>query len=223
MALYEKKSLAISMRHEGASYTQIKDAMGVSKSTLSTWLRNYPLSEKRIRELRDFSAQRIERCRETKARKRAERLKGVYEKISKDIGILSDREVFLCGLFLYWGEGGKTQYTNVTVSNTDPSVLLFFITWICLIGAPREKLRVKLHIYADMDEHEEIAYWSHTLGLPVSAFRKTYVKGSNRLNLTYKQRFTHGTCNVLYDNRDIGEYVHEAMRYLQETFVASTP
>lgn len=221
MALYEKKSIAIRMRHEGASYTHIKAEVGVSKSTLSLWLREYPLSEKRIRELRDFSAQRIERCRETKARKRTERLRKVYENVSEDIGILSDREIFLCGLFLYWGEGAKTTEYAISISNTDPGVLLFFVRWLHVLGVPKERLKVRIHIYADMNATEELTYWSALLDMPLRAFRKPYVKNSNRCGLTYKQRFTHGTCNVIYDNRDISSYVHAAMERLQNLSVAA--
>ncbi len=203
------------MRLTGMSYSQIKQELGVSKSTLSVWLQEYPLSEERIRELRDFSVQRIERYRETCARRRQARLRAVHARVAEDIGTLSAREVLLCGLFLYWGEGSKTRNTLVSVSNTDPGVLLFFIRWVVALGAPREKLRVRLHVYADMDPAAEMRYWSRTLGLPLSAFRKPYMKSSNRLSLTYKQPFSHGTCNVIYGNRDISEYVHEAMDVLR--------
>jgi hypothetical protein len=223
MAKRALHSKAIEMRMRGMSYSQIRQQLGVSKSSLSLWLKDYPLSEERIRALRDFSAQRIERCRETKARKREARERNAYERVTRDIGSLSDREIFLCGLFLYWGEGSKTTYTTVSLSNTDPSVLLFFLRWMTVLGVPRDKLRVHLHLYADMDISQEIRYWSHVLNLPVSSFRKPYVKASDRSTLTYTQRFVHGTCNILYENRDIGEYVHAAMESLRDSFVAVEP
>jgi predicted transcriptional regulator len=216
-------SRAIEMRKQYMSYSQIKDVLGVSKSTLSGWLKEYPLSRERINELRGKSDQRIELCRETKARKKSLRLKEVDEKVAKEIGTLSDREIFLCGLFLYWGEGAKTESVRVSVSNTDPGVLLFFIKWILLIGVPKEKLRVYVQLYRDMNVQEELTYWSQTLDLPLMAFRKPYIRASSRENLSYRQRFIHGTCNVIYDNRDVGEYVHASMRYLQNSFIAVRP
>ena len=74
MALRELKEKALKMRKQGMSYSQIRAEVKVSKSTLSLWLRDLPLSNARIRELRDFSAVRIEKCRNTKAEKKQSRL-----------------------------------------------------------------------------------------------------------------------------------------------------
>ena len=63
--LVRERIKAIKLRKEGRSYSQIKKELRVSKSSLSLWLRQYPLSEKRLRELRDFNEQRIERFRNT--------------------------------------------------------------------------------------------------------------------------------------------------------------
>lgn len=52
MARRIDKNKAIKMRESGMSYSQIKAELGVSKSTLSLWLRDLPLSDERIRELR---------------------------------------------------------------------------------------------------------------------------------------------------------------------------
>ena len=68
--LDNKKEKVLAMRLKGMSYSQIKSEIKVSKSTLSLWLQKYPLSEKRIRELRDWNPQRIEKCRITKENKR---------------------------------------------------------------------------------------------------------------------------------------------------------
>jgi len=211
------------MRMQEMSYSQIKDALGVSKSTLGVWLHEYPLSRERINELRGWSERRIEKYRETRAAKKRKRLSDVHARAMQDIGTLSDRELFTAGLFLYWGEGTKTGYTTTSISNTDPAVLICFIRWIVLLGARREKLKVYVHLYSDMDVEEELDYWSRVLGLPRSAFRKPYIKSSTRSGLTYPQRFTHGTCNLIYENRDIAEYVHQALECVRAQFAGAIP
>ncbi len=102
MALYKKRAEAVSMRKEGASYSQIKDALKVSKSTLSLWLRDMPLSSSRMKEVRDNSAIRIERFRATMKGKRDKRLAGVYEQVSQDIGRLNKREIFIAVSVSFW-------------------------------------------------------------------------------------------------------------------------
>jgi len=69
MARRLDKEKAIKLRLEGQSYSQIKAELGVSKSTLSGWLGDYPLSSERINELRAHSFKRIERYRNTMQRK----------------------------------------------------------------------------------------------------------------------------------------------------------
>jgi len=51
MARYKDREKALRLRTEKQmSYSQIKKILKVSKSTLSYWLRNYPLTEKNIYE-----------------------------------------------------------------------------------------------------------------------------------------------------------------------------
>lgn len=220
MALRKKKSEAIRMRKEGASYSQIKEKIKVSKSSLSLWLHNMPLPEKRLRELRDWNVVRIERFRDTMRRKRESRWKEVRKRAAKDIGTLSRKEMLIAGLFLYWGEGGKTMIASTSLSNTDPAMLCFFIHWLQTLGVPKGRLRVHVHLYADMDIKMELRYWSKVLDLPPTSFTKPYIKTSNRSGLSYKQKFTHGTCNVLYHNRDVSEYVLMALDYIRSGFAS---
>lgn len=206
------------MREEGASYSQIRQKVSVSKSTLSLWLRGLPLSNERINQLRSHSAVRIERYRETRRKTRESRWTAVRERFAKKFPRFTDRELLIAGLFLYWGEGGKTKLTTTTVSNTDPAMLLFFIRWLALLRVPKDRLRIHVHLYADMDVKRELAYWSKVLELPLSSFRKPYIKQSNRTDLTYKQKFTHGTCNVIFENRDVSEYVLQALEHIRSLF-----
>lgn len=218
MALLEKKSEAIRMRKEGASYSQIKEKLKVSKSSLSLWLHDMPLPEKRLRELRDWNAVRIERFSNTMRDKREARWAEVRKRAAKDIRTLSKREIIIAGLFLYWGEGGKTVTTCTSLSNTDPAMIRFFMCWLQALGVSKDRFRVHVHLYSDMDIQKELRYWSKTLDLPLSSFRKPYVKTSNRSGLSYPQKFPHGTCNLIYGNRDVSEYVLMALDYIRSEF-----
>ena len=215
MARKIDKQKAITMRKKGMSYSQIKDKIKVSKSTLSGWLSGMPLSEKRIRELRDFSPQRIERYRNTMRSKKEARLNEVYKKVSKDVGSLSERDLFLAGLFLYWGEGTKRSNYSVVLTNTNPAMLKLFIKWLELFNVKRKDLKIKLHLYSDMNIKKGLDFWSKELKIPLSQFRKTYVKKTSLKSITYKNGFGKGTCCAMFDNRDIWEYIMMGLRYLE--------
>ena len=207
MAKYKEKSKAIELRKKGLSYGQIKDKLGISKGTLSTWLRDYPLSKERIRELRDNNPIRIERYISTMKNKREEKLSAAFEKVKKEIGKISRRELFVAGFFLYWAEGGKTNRNALTFTNTDPAMLRIYIRWLEILGVKKEKLKFKLHLYKDMKEYSEIKFWSNELEVSNSQFRKTWIKDSNMSDLTYKNNFGHGTCNIILHNTEMTTYI----------------
>jgi transcriptional regulator with XRE-family HTH domain len=222
MANLELRNKAIGLRKEGMSYSQIKDKIGVSKSTLSDWLKDMPLSNERINELRGWSEQRIERCRNTKRLKHEARLNNVYNSAADLIGELSDREIYMGGLFLYWAEGTKASPGKVEIANTDPKMLLFFIRWFEQQRIDTSRIRVKLHLYTDMDIEEETSFWEETLELPRAQFRKPYLKEtfySKRKN--YKGRFGHGTCVLSLTDVTLYEKVMMGIRYLGDSYLES--
>ncbi|PIR85189.1 hypothetical protein COU15_02155 [Candidatus Kaiserbacteria bacterium CG10_big_fil_rev_8_21_14_0_10_45_20] len=219
MSKFSKRDLAIRMREKGMSYSQIKEHLQVSKSTLSLWLRHMPLSEQRIRELRDHSEQRIEKTRETKRKKKLQRIRSVYSEAVKDIGKVSKRELYIAGFFLYWGEGVKADPYTTMFTNTDPAMVKCFIQWIALLGVKKSDLKVYLHVYSDMDIPQIITFWSNELNIPQSSFRKPYVKKSVAgKQKNYKGRFGFGTCNIYVRNRDIREKIIMSIARIREVY-----
>ncbi len=216
MARKLDKQKAIKLRQKGLSYSQIKEKLGIGKGTLSEWLSDMPLSEKRIKELRDFSPQRIERYRNTMQKKRNLQHDLIYKNIKDKLKSLSDRDLLISGFFLYWGEGSKTKSYSVALTNTNPKMLVFFIKWLNFFNVPKEKLRVKLHLYSDMKVKEQILFWSKTLNIPVLQFRNSYIKESKFSSISYKNGFGHGTCSVIVEDKDIASQILIGLEYIQD-------
>lgn len=220
MARFKDREKALKLRKKEMSYSQIKKVLGVSKSTLSVWLRDYPLSKKRIRELRDCNEQRIERCRETKRKKKEKRLKEFYIQQKKIIFPLNKREFYLAGLFLYWGEGSKVAVAKVSVSNTDPAVINFFIKWLIVcLNIPKEKIRFYLHLYSDMDINEEINYWCEILDISRNQFMRPYIKKNSKNRINHKGSFGHGTCNASIGGARLSERVHMGIKAITDKYL----
>ncbi len=221
MAKRKLKDKAIELRKNGLSYSQIRNKISVSKSSLSLWLRNHSLSQKHLLYLKQKSGQqRVERHRITMLKKRSLRLNDVYKSVRKKVGHLSKREFFLAGLFLYWGEGSKRNMYELAVSNTDPAMIRFFIKWFDDMNISREKMRATLHVYKDMEAEKYIAIWSKELDLPPSAFTKPFVKKTNLSEITYRTGFQFGTCMLRVYGRDIAEPIHMALRMFQQEMFA---
>lgn len=217
-ALIEKRIMATNLRREGKSYSQIKKKLKVSKSTLSYWLRNYPLSKNQLNKLVYKNEKRIERFSKTMRLKREKRLNEVYKIEKEELLPLSKKEIYIGGLFLYWGEGGKTAKTRTAFSNTDPKMITFTLYWIIkIMKTPTEKIVVRLHLYKDMDINKEINYWSKMIRLPKNRFRKPYIKNTTLKSLTYKG-FGHGTCNLEIDNRDLKEKIMMGIKVISDRY-----
>lgn len=178
---------ALKLRKEGKSYSQIKAELGISKSTLSDWLRKYPLTRDQINSLRSLSEIRIERYRNTMRRKREEKYFLYYNQEKEKWFPFSERELFIAGLFLYWGEGDKTSRHVISVNNTDPNVVKFALNWMvkCLHFS-KEKIRVHIHLYDDMDVEREIEYWQKELDVERKQFTRPYIKKSKKTSLDQK-------------------------------------
>lgn len=212
MAKFKEHQQALELRKQGKSYSQIREELKLSKSTLSVWLKKYPLSRERINELRGRSEARIEKYRQTMQRKRDTRLAQYYKEEKEKWLPLSARELFLSGLFLYWGEGGKTIHGQVSINNTDPEVLKFVLYWIRFsLKVPKDKIQVYLHLYTDMDIQQEIRFWGKQLNMHRRYFAKPYIKKSTRAGLTQKG-FGHGTCGLRVNNTVLKERILMAIK-----------
>lgn len=218
MSKPQQREESIRLRKQGKSYSEIKSVLGVAKSTLSTWLKEYPLSIKKIRELRDWNQKRIEHYIATRRITRERLLKNIYTQEKRSIFPLSKRELLLAGLFLYWGEGGKTQTASLSVSNTDPAVIKFFIVWFKKYNIPKEKLSIKLHLYKDMNIEKEVHFWSNLLKIPIQQFKRPYIKKSDRQALTYKG-FGHGTCNLLLNDAKLSKRVLMGLQAIRDHYL----
>lgn len=207
MAKKEIHKKAIELRLEGKTYSEIKDLLGLSKSTLSDWLKKFPLTKSQINHVKSNIPKRIEKFRNTMARMRVQREQKAYDE-SKNFWLpLTKREKLLAGIFLYWGEGTKVSPSYLCISNCDPRVIKFTLNWmIDSLEIQKKDVRILLHLYNDMNIQKEINYWSKILGIPLENFRRPYIKTSKLSELTYRG-FGHGTCNIYVSNKKIKDKV----------------
>lgn len=206
------------MRSLGKSYSQIKRDLYLSKSTLSRWLKNLPLSKEQINNLRGNSQQRIEKFRNTMRKKREEKLKRYYLDQKDRLLPLTEKELFLSGLFLYWGEGNKATRSTVSINNTDPDVLKFTLYWYTkILKIQKKQIKVFVHLYNDMDITKELKFWSSTLNISLRNFDKPYIKKSKKNNLDQKG-FGHGTCGLRISDTVVKDNILVALDVISDAY-----
>lgn len=186
---------------ENLSYTEIGKRLDVPKSTLSYWLKDFPLSEERIKELRRQGWSKGEASRErfraTMRRKKELKAQKIYQKQLRKLEDISEDAFFVAGLMLYLGEGGKKDDSKITLANTDPSAISFFVKWMSdFLDIPKQKTKFQLHLYEDMDIVKEEDFWRNELGIQKTQFYKTQIRRLQKASFTYKESYRHGTCSV---------------------------
>lgn len=205
--LRKERRLAIKLRLQGKSYSEIRKKIKASKSSISLWLQNYPLTTEQISKLtKRYRTKQIENYRNTVLKRREKRLKEIYEKVKTDLLPLSKREFLIAGLFLYLGEGGKTA--RIVVSNTDPDIVKFVLNWYTkALKVPKEIIRVQLQLYKDMDIKKEEDFWREFLNLDKSQFWKSYIKNTGSQAIDHSGGFKHGTCGINFGDIRLHEKI----------------
>lgn len=189
------------------SYSQIRKKLNVPKSTLSGWLREFPLSEERILELRRKGWKKgeasRERFRETMRKKREARYNEIYKRQRTGLVNLSKDSIFVAGLMLYLGEGSKRNRNTISLANTDSMIIKFFIKWLNdFLDISKEKIKVQLHLYENMDIKKEEKFWINELNLSETQFYRPEIRKLKKSSFSYKESFRHGTCSIYVCNTE---------------------
>lgn len=188
------KNKAIQLRKSGKSYSEILTDIPVAKSTLSLWLRSVNLSKKQKQTLTLKKLQACWRGGEVKKRKRIERSNEIIKQAKNDVGEVSDRDLWLAGIMLYWAEGSKEKEyspgTGLIFGNSDVSMVRFYLQWLkkCLLIS-ENRLVFEIYIHeTHKDKIENVRqFWSEKTGLPLYLFKRVYFK-KNKVNGNRKNK-----------------------------------
>ncbi len=173
----ELRARARELRQEGMTYDRIQVELGCSKSSISLWVRDLPRPPRRSREEASAIARRGWDA--TLHRRETERRR-TREAARQETASLTDRELFLAGVALYWAEGSKSKphrrSERVSFINSDPDVIGVFLAWLRLLDVTPERLKFHVNIHETADVAEAERFWVEHTGADRSRFGKTTLK-----------------------------------------------
>ncbi|MEX2340821.1 MAG: hypothetical protein WD605_00670 [Candidatus Paceibacterota bacterium] len=181
MKIIEKNN-ARRFRQQGMSMNDIARRLGVSKASVSLWVRDIKLTKTQQGKLtaRGFSISAIEKRRTNRLANTNKKHQVVVDKAKSEVKQLSKYELLLVGTALYWGEGNKSNRNVAGISNSDPLVIrimMKFFKEIC--NVKKEKFRAHVHAYSHSDIKATEQYWSKVSDIPIKQFYRTYTKQSS--------------------------------------------
>lgn len=142
-----------------------------------------PLSDEHRRRLEQKSEEGI-RSRAVAIRAgRIRRTENLQDAAAAEMGSISDRELFLIGVTLYWAEGSKAKpwapSTQMSFINSDPRVITIFVRFLELVGVARDRLVYTVAIHESADVAAATAYWARVLDVDADSFRRPNIKRHN--------------------------------------------
>jgi hypothetical protein len=182
-ARIEDKARAIELRRQGLSYREILALLPISKSSLSEWVRDLPLTQEEKKYLKGRTDINVSRGRIKAAtalrRRRIDRDAVLFEEAKIEFGRYVSEPFFLVGISLYWAEGTK-RGNSFHFINSDLDMISTMVTWIeGYLLVPKNKISLRLFIHKPFAHERFEEYWAKHTGISVSNFKKTIYKLSN--------------------------------------------
>ena len=183
--LVREKEQAIALRKKGYSYRDILREVHVSKSSISLWLQNLPLTKDEKTYLKSRLNSNISRGRMRAAASlhelRLERDKLLLREAQKDFRCHSRNPLFQLGIGLYWAEGSK-RTTAFAFSNSDSEMINLMLSWIeRFFSVSRSAIKVRLYIHKPYAHENCESWWSRKISIPLTNFQKTIYKPTGLL------------------------------------------
>jgi transcriptional regulator with XRE-family HTH domain len=175
------RTRARDLREQGLDYEEIAAELGVSKSSVSLWVRDLPRPARlSYEECRRRSEEGTRRYWEAERPLREAARAADRAAAAAQIGPLSDRELLIAGAIAYWCEGAKSKpYRRaeaVNFINSDPALIRLFLRFLELTGVTPQRLRYRLHIHETADVQAQTSYWQRVTGAAPSQFSQPNIK-----------------------------------------------
>jgi len=187
-------------RSEGLPIKEIARQIGVSISSVSTWVRDIELTAEQHLALRARNPaynRQLSGWREAAARHRANR---VAAQESGRALARSGGRFHLAGCMLYWAEGSKGR-NQLRFSNSDPEMIRFFVAFLKeYFQLDDRDIRITCHLFADhIERQREIErFWLNAAGLPEESLRRSVVNVYSRYSKRKRvNKLPYGTCRVV--------------------------
>jgi transcriptional regulator with XRE-family HTH domain len=163
-----ERQQARQLRRTGLPLAEIAARLGVSKSSVSLWVRDVAFAPLPV------PVRGRRRAPNALQRRRQAEIDRLLAEGRTRIGRLSEREFLVAGVALYAGEGSKED-GRVRFVNSDPRMVIFFCSWLRhFYEIDEARLRLTLDLHQGLDLAAAMRYWSALTGVPPSQFGKPY-------------------------------------------------
>ena len=209
----EERARARELRAQAWTLREIADHLGVSKSSVSVWVRDVAFDPSA--RTSSLTSRRPRRTEHPLRRRKLARIAELDRWGRRRLASLSERSLLVAGTALYAGDGSKSD-GQVRFANSNPELVRFFCTWLRYFFEVDEgRLRVYLYLHQGLDLDAAIGHWAEVTGVPEGQFGRAYRAVPDASIRTTKHRF--GCASVSYGCSDTQRAIMGLVRALPET------
>lgn len=210
----QKKQVRHLRQTTSLSLKEISAITGVSKGSVSLWVRDIVLSDEQKFALlqknpafnRQFLGQK--RMREKFYEKRKQ-----YQESGRQMLHnlpLEQQRILIGGCMLYWAEGAKSR-NQLKFSNSDPNMLKYFVCFLkSIFSVKDDDIAVYINCHTDINDLQTIeSFWLSELSLPSTCLRKATVNCYSVFSKRKKiNKLKYGTVSISVSDQSILQKIY---------------
>ena len=122
------------------------------------------------------------------------------------------------GLVMYWCEGDKSEESRtyrVALTSSDATMLKLFVDWLERYhNVKRDQIKLRLHMWANINELLAKKFWSVSLNIPAKNFTKSWIKSKGK----GKRIHPYGICRASVSSKKL---LHKILESIENEFKRS--
>lgn len=171
---------AVAFRKRGFTYSEIAKICGISKSTVSAWLKDETFSlavaKENMRKAVLQNTKRLSLINKARNAERKNRYAEAVKSAETEFTHYKKDPLFIAGLMLYIGEGDTQRRHLIRISHARPDIHRLFMAFCyTYLGVSTRELHFWLLLYPDHHEVKAMKYWCKQAGLSLAQFYKNQV------------------------------------------------
>ena len=202
-------------REQGLSIKEIERRLGVSRSSVSLWVRDIELTPEQHEALHGKNAAFYRQALGHAVRSARCRHRRLWWQVEGRAAACRGEALHAAGCMLFWAEGSRKR-DAVILSNSDPELVKVFVGFLRrYFDVPDEKFRVWCNLFADHVErqYEVEQFWLDTLELPRACLKTSTVnRYSPHTKKKRTNRLPYGTCRVSVHDVRIAQHLYGAIQ-----------
>lgn len=204
---YEQQLQAKKLRTEGKSINLIAKQLGVSKGSVSLWVKDIILTEDQKIKLSEAKSYNFRYGTNEVKKQNALKQRQNYQEIGKLKA--QEKELLHCmGCMLFWAEGSKNK-NKIAFTNSDVNMMKLFVKFLKeSLKVQNKQISIRINCFLhDLKDMENVhAFWIQELNLEGAIFNKPTIK------ITKEPITNNGVCCITVHNTELAQQLYGAIQ-----------